>query len=153
MVIQDVLHAWRYPGELSVSFDMEKLDIRLNGKLRTDNGKGVRAILHAAFKVGVLLFCHEKELPHPSFLVLDTPLLTYREPLKNPRHGDLTADEAELKASSLQDHFYAHLASLHDKAQFIILENVDPPADVDAATKMLFTGELGNGRFGLFPPC
>lgn len=152
MVIQDVLHTWRYPGGVTVSFDMDKLDIRLNGKLRTDNGKGVRAILHAAFKVGVLLLCRKKELPHPSFLVLDTPLLTYREPLKNARHGDLTAEEAELKASSLKDHFYTHLASLHDKAQFIILENVDPPAEITGANMTVFTGELGNGRFGLFPP-
>lgn len=151
-VIQDVLRKWHYPGDVAVSFDMEKLDIRLNGKLRTDNGKGVRAILHAAFKVGVLLFCHEKKLPHPRFLVLDTPLLTYREPLKNTKYGDLTADEAELKASSLKDHFYTHLASLSDKAQFVVLENIDPPADIGAATTTVFTGELGNGRFGLFPP-
>ncbi len=151
-VIQDVLRTWHYPGNVTVSFDMEKLDIRLNGKLRTDNGKGVRAILHAAFKVGVLLFCQDKKLPHPGFLVLDTPLLTYREPLKVAKYGELTAEEVELKASSLKEYFYAHLASLRDKAQFIILENIDPPADIAAATTTVFTGELDNGRFGLFPP-
>lgn len=151
-VIQEVLRIWHYPGNIAVSFDMEKLDIRLNGKLRTDNGKGVRAILHAAFKVGVLLFCQNKKLPHPSFLVLDTPLLTYREPLKNTKYGELTADEAELKSSSLKDHFYQHLASLSDTAQFIILENVDPPMELGAASTTLFSGEMGNGRFGLFPP-
>lgn len=151
MVIQNVLRIWHYPGDVAVSFDMAKLDIRLDGKLRTDNGKGVRAILHAAFKVGVLLFCHKNALPHPGFLVLDTPLLTYREPLKNARHGDLAADEEALKATSLREHFYTHLASLGDKAQFIILENVDPPADLSIATTTLFTGELGNDRFGLFP--
>jgi len=36
-------------------------------------------------------------------------------------------------------------------AQFLILENVDPPS-VTGVTEIAFTGEMGNGRFGLFPP-
>ena len=52
--------------------------ITIAGKRRAANGKGVRAILHAAFNVAVIVYAIENRLPHPGFLVLDTPLLTYR---------------------------------------------------------------------------
>lgn len=99
-----------------------------------------------------MLVCQERGLPHPGILVLDTPLLTYREPLKVPRHGDLTTDERALAATTLHEYFYRHLASLADRAQFIILENSDPPAAVSQGVAIhLFTGVEGDGRIGLFP--
>ena len=145
-----VLSDWGYPGNVAVSFDLEALDIRLNGKIRTANGKGVRALLHAAFNVGLLIHCREKGLPHPGFLVLDTPLLTYREPEKNAKFEPIEDEEKALRASGLRHKFFEHLHSLKD-VQFLILENVDPPSDVAVSTTF-FSGELGNGRFGLFPP-
>jgi hypothetical protein len=151
-IVQSILRAWRFPGEPNVTFDRELQDIRLNGKERAANGKGVRALLHAAFKIAVLLYCREKGLPHPGFVVLDTPLLTYREPMRSPRYGELTPDEKEIKATTLQDHFYAHLGSLKDKGQIIVLESVDPPAEALAQAHVeAFTGELVTGRYGFFP--
>jgi hypothetical protein len=151
-VVQRVLHAWQFPGDPIVSFDLEQQDLRLNGKERAANGKGVRALLHAALKVAVLIFCRENNLPHPGFLVLDTPLLTYREPLKQPKHGDLSPDERAIKATSLDERFYSHLASLKELGQIIVLENSDPPASaLDIAHVTVFTGEDDNGRFGFFP--
>lgn len=48
--------------------------------------------------------------------------------------------------------FYDHLAGLTD-AQVIVLENADPPAEVDASAWIqVFTGRLDDGRYGLFPP-
>ena len=75
-------------------FDLSSYDLIIDGKERRNNGKGVRAITHAAFKVALMLFCRERNLPHPGFLVLDTPLLTYRDPMKKP--GDrLESDEQD----------------------------------------------------------
>src|SRR5690606_35573441 len=113
------------------------------------NGKGVRAVLHAAFNVAIAVYCIDKGLPHPGFLVLDTPLLTYREPLKS-KHGDLSDDEKVLKATSLAGKFYKHLASLEEKLQIIVIENSDPPAAIeDLAHIEVFTGLAGDGRGGL----
>jgi hypothetical protein len=149
--VQGVLSAWQFPNNPTVSFNDDTQDIRLNGKPRGANGKGVRAILHAASKVAALLLCQEKNLPHPGFIVLDTPLLTYREPLKNPKYGELADDEAALKATSLHDAFYKHLVSLKGHAQILILENADPPSSMREEMNIItFTGEVGNGRFGLF---
>ncbi|TXC73366.1 hypothetical protein FSZ31_00965 [Sphingorhabdus soli] len=150
--VQEVLEAWNFPNSPIVSFDSERQDIQINGKARSANGKGVRAILHTASKLALLLFCQEKGLPHPGLLVLDTPLLTYREPMHNPKYGELDDDEKLLKATTLQESFYRHLISLNGKAQIIILENADPPeAEAANMNRVVFTGEEGRGRFGFFP--
>ena len=146
--VSRVLTAWRFPGERHVAFDEGSYDLRIDGKLRSHNGKGVRAITHAAFKVALLLFCRDRGLPHPGFLVLDTPLLTYRDPI-----GDdtLTEDERKLASSSLKEHFFEHLASVTDAGQFIVVENVDPPANLSASANVeVFSGTRAAGRQGLF---
>ena len=149
--VQEVLSAWQFPNSPTISFNDDTQDIRLNGKPRAANGKGVRAILHAASKVAALLLCQERNLPHPGFVVLDTPLLTYREPLKNPKYGELAADEAALKATSLHEAFYQHLVSIKGRAQILILENADPPSSLREDMNIItFTGEVDNDRFGLF---
>jgi hypothetical protein len=147
--VKAVLTAWHFPNAEKVQFDGQANDITIAGKRRAANGKGVRAILHAAFNVAVTVYCIEHKLPHSGFLVLDTPLLTYREPLAS-RHGDLTDDEEELKATNVAEHFYKHLASLKEEVQVIVIENADPPTAIrDIARIETFTGLRGNGRFGL----
>jgi hypothetical protein len=111
--------------------------------------RGVRAVTHAAFKVALLLFCKERDLPHPGFVVLDTPLLTYRDPLS--KQGPLSADESAIANTSLKDFFFSHLASLKDIGQFIVLENIDPPSNLASyANLVAFTGDPSAGRQGLF---
>ena len=150
-VIRHVLGEWGFPAQGAVSFDEKHFDIRIGGKLRKDNGKGVRAVTHAAFKVAMLLFCHERDLPHPGVVVLDTPLLTYRDPIKTPKHGKLSADEKTLAQTSLKEKFFEHLHSLRDLGQFIIFENVDLPSKIDELAKIeTFSGGPG-GRVGFFP--
>lgn len=149
--VQGVLEAWGFPGKPTVSFDHEAQDIRLNGKERSADGKGVRALLQAAMKVALLVYCQEQRRIHPGFVVLDTPLLTYREPLRS-KHGELSADEQALKDSGVAGRFYGHLAALSEIGQFLIVENSDPPAEALAlANVQLFTGEPDDGRYGLFP--
>jgi hypothetical protein len=147
--VKAVLKAWKFPDADKVQFDGKANDITVGGKSRAANGKGVRAVLHAAFNVAVVVHCIEKDLPHPGFLVLDTPLLTYREPLTS-KHGDLSKDEAALKATSLAEHFYRHLASLKDRVQVIVIENTDPPDAIAGLARIeVFTGQPDDGRFGL----
>lgn len=148
-VVHDVLLSWGFPGQKRVSFDLSTYDLIIDGKERRNNGKGVRAITHAAFKVALLLYCRERKLPHPGFLVLDTPLLTYRDPFKKA-DDELTADEEELRNTDLKERFFEHLGHLGTHAQFTIFENVDPPAKIEEYAKVeTFTNDPNNGRQGL----
>jgi ABC-type transporter Mla subunit MlaD len=148
-VVSAVLKEWGFPGKHEVVFDLNTYDLIIDGKERRNNGKGVRAITHAAFKVALLLYCREHGLPHPGFLVLDTPLLTYRDPMK--KQGDtLTEDEEEIRKTDLKDRFFKHLGKIGGKAQFIVFENVDPPAGIESYCKVeAFTNDAVEGRQGL----
>lgn len=147
-----VLKAWNFPQIQTVDFDFKKQDIVVNGKERSDNGKGIRAILHSAMKVALLVYCHEKNLPHPGFVVLDSPLLTYRSPLKGSKHGELQSDERKLGQTALNEAFYAHLSSMSAFAQFLVFENQDPPASIIGRQGVqIWSGEDGTGRQGFFP--
>jgi hypothetical protein len=91
-------------------------------------------------------------LPHPGFLVLDTPLLTYRDPLHS-NAGPLSADEQAIKNTSLKDFFFEHLSSIGELGQFLIIENVDLPANIASLANVeTFTGDRTGGRLGLFLP-
>ncbi len=102
-VVSSVLEEWQFPGNRHVSFDEGSCDLLIDGKHRRDNGKGVRAVTHAAFKVALLIFCHDRNIPHPGFLVLDTPLLTYRDPIKS--NEPLSEDEQALKEHVIEGIF------------------------------------------------
>ncbi|WP_188906471.1 hypothetical protein [Aureimonas endophytica] len=151
--LQEVLGQWRFPGAEHVRFDNDLQDLTIAGKERAANGKGVRAILHAAFKVAVLVYCRRHGKSHPGFVVLDTPLLTYREPLAQPRYGELEPDEIALRQVGIVESFYRHLLSISDLGQFVVIENVTPPAFLnELANVETFTGRSGVGRTGFFPP-
>jgi hypothetical protein len=153
MVVADVLNRWEFPGVEAVTWDPVRDDIQVNGWPRTQNGKGVKALLHSAVKVAVLLYCRQKSLPHPGFLFLDSPLLTYRGPMLYERYGAPDEVEQAISQSSLATRFYEHLSSLKDIGQFIVIENTDPPEGIGALAHVhVFSGENGVGRQGLFPP-
>ncbi|MDQ0390228.1 hypothetical protein [Labrys monachus] len=151
-VVRDVLTAWKYPGIEAVTWDERRQDIAINGRPRSQNGKGVKAVFHSAFAVAVMVYCRTNGLPHPGFVVLDSPLVTYRKPIHYKRHGELDADEKAIAGTSLDKAFYKHLAGLHDVGQIYVIENNDPPSEMPGGVKIhLFSGESGEGRQGLFP--
>ncbi|WCP16105.1 hypothetical protein sphantq_04601 (plasmid) [Sphingobium sp. AntQ-1] len=149
-VVKQVLKAWNYPGADAVHFERGDQDIVVDGKRRRDNGAGVRALLHAAFKVGVLVFCIEKGRPHPGFVILDSPLFAYR-PAEEDRFENLTDDELELRKADVATHFYSYLQGIADQAQFIVIENHKSDQDVVMPyANYQFTKNKSIGRAGLF---
>lgn len=142
-LVLSILKAWHFPSVGRVHFDMKTKDLVINGKDRVSYGKGLRAITHSAFTFGILEYCRQNDTSHPGFVVLDSPLLSYREP---------ESAEDDLRGTDLMTHFYAHLGSIPANRQVIVIENTDPPADVTSSPQShQFSGNGAVGRFGFFP--
>ncbi|MCP1169862.1 hypothetical protein [Limimaricola litoreus] len=141
--IQSILEEWDYPGVSRVYFDEAKKDIVISGKERGGTGKGLRAITHAAFTIGLMEFCRERDLPHPGFIVLDSPLLAYWKP---------EGKDDDLRGTDLKENFYRYLMGISKENQVIVIENEHPPEFVGKETPVtIFTKNPGSGRYGLFP--
>jgi hypothetical protein len=143
LAIETLLKEWHFPGATRVFFDEGKRDIQIAGKDRGSTGKGLRAITHAAVKIGLMEFCRHRGLPHPGFVVLDSPLLAYWKP---------EGDEDDLRGTDLKEMFYRYLLGLSKDSQVIIVENEHPPAFVSAkANVIVFTKNPHQDRYGFFP--
>ena len=66
-VIEAELKTWDFPSAQRVFFEVPKMDISVAGKSRGANGKGVRALLHAAFSIGLMRFSRDRKRAHPGF--------------------------------------------------------------------------------------
>lgn len=141
--VEGILTGWHFPEAGDVYFDSKTRDLVIAGKSRSAFGKGLRAITHAAFTLGLLAFCRARHTPHTGFVVLDSPLLAYREP---------DGTEYDLTGTDLKDQFYAYLEALPEDTQVIVVENTDPPdAIMKREQSLMFGKNPHHGRYGLFP--
>lgn len=138
------LEKWDYPEADSVRYDASKMEIFAGDQKRSSHGKGVRAILHAAFTVSLAQRCFDKNISHPGFVILDSPLVTYRPP-------DGLEGRFDSSFNGAISAFYRDLQTDFD-GQLIIVENVPPVEPLEADTvEIAFTKQVGKGRYGLFP--
>jgi hypothetical protein len=141
--VEGILTGWNFPETGDVYFDSKARDLVIAGKSRSAFGKGLRAITHAAFTLGLLAFCRSRQTPHTGFVVLDSPLLAYREP---------DGVEDDLTGTDLQEKFYAYLESSLSDTQVIVVENTNPPdAIMERHQSLMFGKNPHHGRYGLFP--
>lgn len=145
--IEVVLGEWSWKGPGRVDFDQQEYDIVVDGQSRQSHGKGVRAVLYAAFAIGLLRYCRNRGKPHPGVVIIDSPLTSYKKS-KSGSTGDGPVDPG-IEAS-----FWESLTRLDDGIQVIIVENKEPPQDV--AEKVHYQWFAGDGakrgeRAGLIP--
>ena len=142
-VVENILTEWDFPESSDVYFDESEKDFVIAGKPRGSRGKGLRAITHAAVTIGLMEYCKQNSLPHPGFVVLDSPLLAYYKP---------EGDDDNLVGSNLKDKFYSYLINNHSDSQIVIVENEHPPEQFEDSINLhVFTKNPQEGRFGLFP--
>lgn len=141
-LMQSILAEWHFPNAERVYFDPLKKDFVIAGKARGSRGKGMRAITHAAFTVALLEYCKRANHSHLGFIVMDSPLLAYREP---------DAADDGVAETGLNEEFFNYLSKWNDR-QAIIIENVDPPVRfTEQKYSTYFSGTAGIGRAGFFP--
>jgi hypothetical protein len=139
--VEALLRAWQFPNLTRVTFSEDDQDVVISGQRRSSHGKGVRAIAHAAFNLAILRHCRARSMPHPGVVLIDSPLIVYRQP--DQGEGNFSRD--------VKDAFYRSLATISDGSQIIILENDPPPGDLGSAVNILeFTG-TESGRRGFIP--
>lgn len=138
--IESILKAWNFPNPERVHFDEQSMDFVIQGKPRGSTGKGLRAITHAAVTIGLLEFCKDKSLPHPGFVILDSPLLAYWKP---------EGSDDSLVGSDLKEKFYDYLVNNHQESQIILFENEHPNESLLSKINLtIFTKNPNAGRFG-----
>ncbi|MFI0487198.1 hypothetical protein [Actinomadura sp. 9N215] len=141
--LRRTLEAWQVPSVEFAEYDQYEMDVRAGGRLRSERGKGVRSVLHSAFTTALAKYCSENSRPRLGFIVLDSPVVTYRDPIGGP-----IGDDVDM-TTNVVDHFYRDM--LDYPGQVVIIENGDPPVDVDSqARTYCFVGSAG-GRSGFFP--
>ena len=99
----------------------------------------------SAFVVGLLRYCRLKKLPHPFVVLLDSPLVAYREP-------DSTMEKVEdqqLRMAGVKEAFYRSLASDVANGQVIVFENEAPPENMGGTYNRVFS-KSSAGRYSLF---
>ncbi|RYG99671.1 MAG: hypothetical protein EON58_03095 [Alphaproteobacteria bacterium] len=138
--IERLLGDWKYPDLQRVTFDDSTMDLRISGRPRATQGKGYRAVTYAAFSVGLMQVSAEAQRGHPGFVILDSPLVTYRK--KDVPAGEEIEDD-------IVPAFYENLLALSESMQVIVLENEEPTTT--QLPRMNYIHFTGNdfGRSGL----
>lgn len=123
------------------TFSEEAQDIVVGDRDRSVDGKGVRAITHAAFTLSLNNYCVDRDMPTPSFVVIDSPLVVYREP-----------DDGEKDfAPDVKANFYRQIAEDTVDRQVIVFENDDPPSDLPESIHVIHFSGSDRGRYGFIP--
>lgn len=141
--VEALLRSWHFPALDRVTFSEDDQDIVISGRPRGSHGKGIRAITRAAFNLALLQLCSRAGKPFPGLVLIDSPLVVYREP------------DSEEKAfpHHVKDAFFRNVAAEFGEIQVIILENDEPPDDLAAQANIVrFTG-AEVGRNGFIPNC
>jgi len=146
--ISNILVRWDFPNGNSVTYNEENRDISIGGKPRGHFGKGYRAICFSAFVIGLMNYLSEKGR-HPGFLVLDSPLTTYKE---RDEVSSGEEDEQSFIANNLIYAFYRDLCDFYNDKQIIVLDNQEPSEDLSEKMNYVhFSKNEHIGRYGFFP--
>jgi hypothetical protein len=141
--IEALLKDWSWKGQGRVTFDEKSCDIIVDGKPRQSHGKGIRAILHAAFTIGLLRYCDKNLMPHPGFVMLDSPLTTFKQRKDQPQVE--APSESKIDAS-IEAAFWASIAATPPDLQIIVFDNKEPPAHI--APRLSYTWFAGSDAKG-----
>lgn len=136
-----LLDAWGFAENPTVSYDEKTADLHIDGRSRVSHGKGVRAVICAAFVIAVMRHGINKALGHPGFVIVDTPL--------NPYKAAKISDDGAVR-QSVKTAFYQHL-SKSSVGQVIVFENEPVPDDIQANCNYEYFSGSASGRQGFIP--
>ncbi|NWJ49449.1 MAG: hypothetical protein HXX14_01160 [Bacteroidetes bacterium] len=140
-VVAKILKECYYENPGSVTFSEKSLDLIIGNENRNLSGKGLRAITYATFILALTEYITEKDY-RIGVPVFDSPLVTFSKPKA----------EGEGITIDLAMNFYRYCALKSKCEQIIILENEEPPNDIETNINHIrFTGLVDVGRKGFIP--
>ena len=146
-IVENLLESWKFIAgdNNSVVFNDKDNDIIVSGKEKATYGKGARAIINSAFIIAIMDYCSSHGLSHPGFVILDSPLTTYKE---RDRQANLKNEDV---ANSVKAQFFYNLSRVCKHKQIIVFDNEIPPKDISNITYHHFTGNKEIRRTGFIP--
>lgn len=143
--ISAILERWGFPGNRSVQFSVKARDIIIGDVPRAHFGKGYRAVAFAAFIVGLMVVLKSRHR-HPGFVVLDSPLTTYKKADQERGEKDESVESDMVYA------LYRDLCDSYKDEQIIIFDNQEPDEDLRSMMNYIhFSKNPSVGRYGFFP--
>lgn len=130
------LESCNYDNLLSVVFDKANMDIVINGKKKSSNGKGYNAYFNSVVAIVLSRYMESNAKYSPNFLVLDSPILSLKE------------KETKKPSDTMSHALFENIIDNQKGIQTIIVENEIPDIDYKDANLIHFTKEKNNGRYG-----
>ena len=134
--IKSFLENCNYDNLLSVIFDKADMDIVINGKKKSSNGKGYNAYFNSVVAIVLSRYMENKAKYSPDFLVLDSPILSLKE------------KEAKKPSETMRNTLFENIVDNQKGIQTIVIENEIPEINYKDANIIHFTKEKNNGRYG-----
>ena len=134
--IKSFLENCNYDNLLSVIFDKADMDIVINGKKKSSNGKGYNAYFNSVVVIVLSRYMESKAKYSPDFLVLDSPILSLKE------------KEAKKPSETMRNTLFENIVDNQKGIQTIVIENEIPEINYKDANIIHFTKEKNNGRYG-----
>jgi len=134
--IRTLLEKSHYDNLLTAVFDKSTMDVVVNGKAKRSNGKGYCAFLNTTVALALARYMIENAKYTPGLLVLDSPILSFKE----------TDDKKP--SESMRNGLFENLVSQDNALQLIIVENEIPSIDYKEAKLIQFTKNRKEGRYG-----
>lgn len=112
--IKSFLENCNYDNLLSVIFDKADMDIVINGKKKSSNGKGYNAYFNSVVAIVLSRYMESKAKYSPDFLVLDSPILSLKE------------KETKKPSETMRNTLFENIVDNQKGIQTIVIENEIP---------------------------
>lgn len=134
--IKSFLENCNYDNLLSVIFNKADMDIVINGKKKSSNGKGYNAYFNSVVAIVLSRYMESKAKYSPDFLVLDSPILSLKE------------KETKKPSETMRNTLFENIVNNQKGIQTIVIENEILEINYKDANIIHFTKEKNNGRYG-----
>lgn len=130
-----------YPNCTSARISPDTHDAIVNGKRKSDEGKGYRAFLNSLILFSLMKTLEDNSAYRPAMLILDSPILTLKEKVRTHEMAD----------PGMRVSLFNHMIQNCGDNQIIIAENEIPDesvVDYKNVKLIEFTQDENRGRYG-----